>query len=123
MILACSCAVNAEGLKMDILSKSESGKTFSTKSSLESSWLWSLMSHGHGKNDEYINFEDLPSLIMALESGKIDELDVPQIVAEYIMSQNPNYEISCVMRPEAVYLAFGFLKEKNVILWQILNTL
>ncbi|MBQ7577653.1 MAG: transporter substrate-binding domain-containing protein [Synergistaceae bacterium] len=121
MILACSCAANAEGLKIGILAKSETGPTFNTKSSLESSWLWSLMGHGHGENDEYISFEDLPSMIMALESGKVDELDLPQIVGEYIMAQNPNYKVSCVMRPENVYFAFGFLKEKNVILWQNFN--
>ncbi len=119
MILACSCAANAEGLKIGILDEVIS--KFNTKSSLESTWLWSLMGHEHGENDEYINFEDLPSMIMALEAGKVDELDVPQIVAEYIVSQNPNYKVSCVMRPYAVHFTFGFLKEKNVILWQNFN--
>ena len=36
---------------------------------------------------------------MALDSGKIDEYDVPQMLGEYILASYPNkYEVSCVMR-------------------------
>ena len=121
IILACSCAAGAEGLKIGILANPENGLSFNTKQYLESTWLWSLIGHGHGENDEYILFDDLPSMITALESGKIDEADLPQIVAEYVMSQNNNYKISCVMRSQPMNLVFGFMKDKNVILWQNFN--
>ena len=59
MVLACSCAANAEGLKIGILSRSK--KIFNTKSNLESTWLWSLMGQEHGENDEYINLKICPA--------------------------------------------------------------
>ena len=121
MILASSCAANAEGLKISILSKSQVNEHFNTKASLESSWLWSVMSREHGEYDEYIDAEDLTSMIMAFESGKVNEIDLPQIVAEYVLAQNPNYEVCCVMRAENIYFAFGFLKEKNAVLWKNFN--
>ena len=75
----------------------------------------------HGKDDKFIFYDDLSSMLLALNRGEIDEIDIARIVAEYIIAQNPDYEISCVMKTEPVSFVFGFLKSRNSFLWYEIN--
>ncbi len=74
------------------------------------SWLWSLVAPEHGGEISYKYYDTMNAMIMGLNSGEVDEIDVPQAVGEYILSTNPEYEISCAMRSRPTNYAFGFLR-------------
>ncbi len=118
LILACSCTANAEGLKIGILTKSGT-EEFSSESF--SDGLWSVFTGTHSKADKVMVYDDINSMLLALNKGEIDEIDLPQIVGEYVIAKNPDYEISCVMRTEPIGFVFGFLKERNYLLWHDFN--
>ncbi|MBQ6774464.1 MAG: hypothetical protein IJP48_10455 [Synergistaceae bacterium] len=110
LILACSCAVSAEGLKIGLLNRSVTEELFNKN--VASSWLWTVLRNNHSKHDKFIFYDDLSSMLLALNKGEIDEIDTVKIVAEYITAQNPDYEISCVMKTDPISFVFGFLKHR-----------
>lgn len=107
LILTCSCCACAEGLKIGILSRVASENKFNAN--VNASWRWSVERSHHTSQDRYIFFSDSASILMALESGEIDESNAPDIIAEYITLIDPSYEICCSMRvPVNIGFSFGF---------------
>ena len=52
-------------------------------------------------------------MILSLNAGDLEEIELPAIVGAYVMNSRPDYKISCTVRTRPEYLAFGFLKDKN----------
>ena len=59
---------------------------------------------------DFFFYRSLSQMIMALNAGEIDEILMPESVAEYFLNINPGYTINCaVMTPKDPYLlSFGF---------------
>ncbi len=59
---------------------------------------------------EFFFYRSMNQMIMALNAGEIDEILMPEAVAEYFLNTNPDYTINCiVMTPKDPYLlSFGF---------------
>ncbi|MBQ7733340.1 MAG: transporter substrate-binding domain-containing protein [Synergistaceae bacterium] len=119
LVSSCSYPANAEGLKIGLLSQSVTEEVF--KRDVASSWLRADLRDEHGNNDRFIFYDDLNSMLLALDRGEIGEINVARIVAEYIIALNPDYEISCVMKTEPVSFVFGFLKNRSSFLWYEIN--
>ncbi|MBQ7170386.1 MAG: transporter substrate-binding domain-containing protein [Synergistaceae bacterium] len=51
---------------------------------------------------------NLNALQMALNAGEIRHIVLPEVTAEYLMNQNPEYESVLVLRSQGMGLAFGF---------------
>ena len=68
---------------------------------------WYVFDDGH--ETHYKFFDDLSSMLMALKSGVVDEITLPQYVAEYVVSVNPELEVTCAQSLENnMSLLFGF---------------
>jgi len=58
-------------------------------------------------------FDDLNSMLMALNAGVIDEITLPRFVAEYIANNNPEFEVCCAQSMNYnISLVFGFLDDE-----------
>ena len=58
-------------------------------------------------------YDSLMLMQMALNAGEIDEMILPDFVAEYLLKINKNYIPSCISDSGTMSLAFGFLKENR----------
>lgn len=112
LIIFCvnNCAF-ADNLKIGILThQNMSSEEFADfiKSQERSFFGWKILNTSHSLNDEFIYFDSLTSMLMALQSGKIDEAALPEAVAEYIVNTNPAFTFACAHRSRNTHLAIGF---------------
>ena len=57
-------------------------------------------------------YDSLLTMQMALNKAEIDELALPEVVAEYLLAANPELEACCVARTRTpMALSFGFRKD------------
>ena len=79
---------------------------------------WNLLSNRHELYGVKF-YDSLNQILMAMDKGEIDEAALPDIVAEYVVRNNPAYEICCMaMTRFPMSLAFGFRKENAELLWK-----
>lgn len=62
---------------------------------------------------EFFFYRSMNQMIMALNAGEIDEILMPESVADYFLNVNPGYTVNCVViTPKDPYLlSFGFNKD------------
>ena len=70
--------------------------------------------------EDFLYYNSLLTMQMALNAGEIDEVQLPEVVGEYFTIMNPSYSVACVTQVRPTYLAFGFL-EKNAALRDRIN--
>lgn len=58
-------------------------------------------------------YDSLMLMQMALNAGEIDEMILPDFVAEYLLKINKDYEPCCMSDSGPMNLCFGFLKENQ----------
>ena len=58
-------------------------------------------------------YDSLTSMIMALNAGEVDEISLPEPVAEYVMNVNDGFEIASIARIMPASLAMGFRKDDD----------
>lgn len=83
------------------------------------SWLaeefekgWYVFEDDHLTHFEY--YDDLSSMLLALNAGTIDEISLPRFAAEYVVKTNPELMICCVERmPYDMSLLFGFRDDEG----------
>ena len=81
-----------------------------TENVLPSSWY--VFDDDHAVHYKF--FDDLSSMLMALKSGVVDEITLPQFVAEYVVSVNPELKVTCVQSlPKNMSLLFGFRDDER----------
>lgn len=69
---------------------------------------WYVFEDNHLVQFKY--FDDLSGMLLALNAGTIDEIDLPRFAAEYVVKTNPEYQICCAeSMPYEMSLLFGFL--------------
>ncbi|MBQ7151838.1 MAG: transporter substrate-binding domain-containing protein [Synergistaceae bacterium] len=56
----------------------------------------------------YVYYDSLSALQLALEAGDVDEIELPESVAEYVMNMSGKFHVSSVLRTTPLNLAFGF---------------
>ncbi|MBQ3764578.1 MAG: transporter substrate-binding domain-containing protein [Synergistaceae bacterium] len=62
---------------------------------------------------EFHFFDTLLAMQLALNAGEIEEMALPEAVANYIVNATGNYEVTSIVRTLPAYLAFGFKKGAN----------
>ena len=60
-------------------------------------------------------YDSLTSMIMALNAGEVDEISLPEPVAEYVMNVNDGFEIASIVRIMPASLAMGFRKDDDTL--------
>ena len=113
LILVFVSAASAEGFKIGMHAKNRMDEA-EFNNIIRSSWKWTALREDHSNDEKFVFYENLNAMQMALNAGKIKEIDVPEIVGEYMIAVNHDYEISCVMRLfyECDFV-FGFLRSER----------
>ena len=76
---------------------------------------WHLLSNRHELYGVKF-FDSLLTMQMALSRGEVDEIALPEVVAEYLVKANPDFEVCCAVRTRhPMALAFGFRKDNAVL--------
>ena len=76
---------------------------------------WHLLSKRHELYGVKF-FDSLMTMQMALGRDEIDEIALPEVVAEYLLKANPDFEACCSVRTRSpMALAFGFRKDNAVL--------
>ena len=79
---------------------------------------WNLLSKGHELYGVKF-YDSLNTILMALDKREIDEIAMPDAVAEYITQMNPDYEICCVsLLQSPMNIAFGFSQDNASLVWK-----
>lgn len=126
LVLVSSCVAYAEGVKLGMLSQARevlenTGGTNTTRMKSMVS-IWRLTRPEHKQGTTLKLYDNLASMLMALQTGEIDEILTSKPTAEYIISVNPEFAVCCVQRTVGSYLAFGFKESDGVILQSNFNT-
>ena len=128
LVLVSSCCAYADDIRLGMLSKTrDTVEVLSTiyhkDGSANSFVMWRLPRLEDVKIVSLKYYDNLISLIMGLNADEINAISAPKLVAEYILSTNPDYVISAVTRIKSgAYLSFGFKKLDGVILQKNFNT-
>ena len=72
-----------------------------------------LFTSGESYTATTVFYDSLTSMVMALNAGEVDEISLPEPVAEYAMNVNDGIDISSVVRGLPASLALGFRKDDD----------
>ena len=70
---------------------------------------------GDHSNSEAKFYDSLMLMQMALNAGEINEMILPEFVAEYLVKIDKRYAPSCISNSGPMNLCFGFLKENQAL--------
>ena len=76
---------------------------------------WSILGNDHTTSKARF-YDSLPQMQMALSRGDIDEMILPDFVAEYLMKINPSYVPCCISNSGQMTLCFGFMNNRRNLL-------
>ena len=82
---------------------------------VKDSWTtkgWAILGGNHSLSTAKF-YDSLTAMQLALDRGDIEEMILPDFVAEYLLKTNARYTVSCMSRADNMSLCFGFLKERG----------
>ena len=116
VLVFASCSFAADTVKVGVLSKlnmtpEEFKALVADALASGETKMFSLV----GKKPEvtFVFYDSLVTLQMALNKGEVDEIALPESVAEYMLNTNSDYEIASITRSEPTFLSFGFRKSDD----------
>lgn len=116
LVVLSSCCAYAGGARTGVLTKSQSTSEELSKAMAEGEKLviWDVNEHKYDAPNIHRYYDNLAAMLLALNAGEIDVIPMNRPVAEYLIAQNPNLEISGVigMSVEVGYV-FGFLNDEK----------
>lgn len=101
------CAVSY-GLEKHVITLGMLEKLNSTEESFAEEWQKSFAPNNELLEVRVKFYSNLNALQMALTAGEINHIVLPEVTAEYLMNQNPDYESVLVLHSKGMGLAFGF---------------
>ena len=116
-LMIFSASSFAEGRKVGVLAQmnttEEEFKVFNAE--LRNSENFEVIYEEPSTVSEFVFFDSLNTMIMALNSEKIDEILLPQSVANYVMNAIDKYVAARVFRIIPISLSFGFREGDELI--------
>ena len=107
----------ADTLKVGILSKlnmtEEEYTQFIAAGRQARAWNFFTSKQTAPEKIEFHFFDTLLAMQLALNAGEIEEMALPEAVANYIVNATGNYEVTSIARTLPAYLAFGFKEGKD----------
>ncbi len=61
----------------------------------------------------HVFYDSLLSMQMALNAGDVDEIALPEAVADYVLNMNDSYKVASIVRTYPSTLSFGFRKDDD----------
>lgn len=116
VLVFSSCAFADNGVKVGVLSQlnmtEEEFKAFVADAVKRGNTkMFSLA--GSKAEVSFAFYDSLVTLQMALNKGEVDEIALPEAVAEYMLNTNSDYEIASITRCEPTFLSLGFRKSDD----------
>lgn len=75
---------------------------------------WGFFTSAPESRDIAFKFYDsLSAMQLALNAGEIEEVVLPEAVAEYVMNVTGQYRVTAIAKTKPAYLAFGFRLDDN----------
>ncbi|MBQ7593131.1 MAG: transporter substrate-binding domain-containing protein [Synergistaceae bacterium] len=84
---------------------------------MKNSWStggWVILGGDHSSSKARF-YDTLTQMQLALNSGEIDEMILPDFVADYLLKINYNYSRCCISSSGKMGLCFGFMKENAAL--------
>ncbi|MBQ7666214.1 MAG: transporter substrate-binding domain-containing protein [Synergistaceae bacterium] len=88
-------------------------KLNSTEEIFSDTWKKKFAPHNEVLEVRIKFYDSLTSMLLGLESGEIMQMVLPHASAEYVLSQNQNYESVLVLNSGNMGLAFGFREDSK----------
>ncbi len=110
-LLVCvtsSFAAERRFIRLGLLSKMNS-----TEESFAEVWKRSFAPNNEALQIAVKFYDSLSSMQMALNAGDIDQMVLPDAIANYVLAMNPECEIALVLRSNGMGLAFGFREDES----------
>ena len=122
VMLLSSCAAYAENVKLGLFAPARETLEGKAREDINRMLVWSLRKTEHGFDDTTRRFYDnLATMLMALNAGEIDEFNLPQTIAEYVVRVNPDFTITCAERVTGASISFGFRADDGEALCKKFN--
>ncbi len=110
-VLAFSLTASASVVRVGVLSKLNTDEGDFT-GFIRTERLWKGLNN-HSSDDIIVFYDSILSMLLSMNAGDLEEIELPEIVGSYVISNRPDYKISCTIKTQPEYLAFGFLKDKG----------
>ena len=107
VIVLCVCT-SLFGLEKRVINLGMLEKLNTTEESFSQEWQKSFAPHNELLEVRIKFYANLNALQMALNAGEIKHIVLPEVTAEYLMNQNPEYKSVLVLHSHGMGLAFGF---------------
>ena len=114
IILIASCAFADEVDKVGLLARLKTTPE-EFYMLMKNSWAnkgWVILGGDH-TTSKAVFYDSLIQMQMALNRGEIEEMILPDFVAEYLLKINKSYKPSCLSSSGKMSLCFGFTKENT----------
>ena len=109
--VSLSFAAEVRMLKLGVLSKLNT-----TENEFAETWKKTFAPRGELLEVIARFYDSLTAMQMALSAGEISQMVLPEAAAEYLLSQNPEYESTLTLRSKEAYgLAFGFREDSAAL--------
>ena len=113
VLVILSFCVQSTALEKRVITLGMLEKLNSTEEQFAQEWQKSFAPNNELLEVRVKFYPNLNSLQMALNAGEIQHIVLPEVTAEYLMSQNPEYESVLVLHSKGMGLAFGFSAENK----------
>ena len=110
----CACAGEADPIHVGFLSRMKTTPE-EFYGIIRNAWAtkgWAILGGDHSVNTARF-YESLMLMQMALNRDEIEEMILPDFVAEYLLKENDGYAPSCVSNSGRMSLCFGFMKDNR----------
>ena len=117
VVALSACSAFGEGVRLGMLTLARETVEKLGDGEISRTSLWKVGNiFGHIQGTSYRYYDNLASMILALNAGEIDEMLAMKFVGEYVVNVNPECKISCAIRVGGFNLAMGFRESDGTAL-------
>lgn len=111
-LVICVCT-SSFALEKRVITLGMLEKLNTTEDSFSQEWQKSFAPHNELLEVRVKFYPNLNALQMALNADDVKHIVLPEVTAEYLMNQNPEYESVLVLHSKGMGLAFGFRSDNE----------
>ena len=116
IVVLSSCSSYAANLKLGLAAKANLPVEQLSKAVVNGKnlLLWDVNANSNDVPADIRYYDNIASMLLALEAGEIDEIGEIRPVMEYLIAQNPNLKVSRVFAlPAEIGFTFGFMNDEK----------
>ena len=106
---------NAQALELRVIKFGVLTKLNSTEKQFGEVWRKTFAPNNEALEVEVKFYDSLATMQLALNAGEINEMVLPEAVAQYFLNRNTDYEAVLVLKSEGMGLSFGFRNDNEAL--------